>query len=269
MREAAERIQKYLDGRAKARGLDSDEIIGIHAGGEREAFITASDLHLILAALDAEPVASSAQPLQPLFDVLIENGHISDREHLSQDDLLKLVLSKFEQCAQPAQAQLIAYIVEAKKPGRWRQFATLPGYSLEPGETLISETPLGPIAAQAQVVPEFDFAKVDADSLAAQHGAPRDSNGNYLFKSVNDMRRFAAEACKAAFLSAAPAQAQQGKVTQPQQVEKATCTLCASAESDGFYTGCMIQDGQITSDWACDGKGNLTRPAAPRRSKGR
>lgn len=211
VREAAERIQKYLDGRAKARGLDSDEIIGIHAGGEREAFITASDLHLILAALDAEPVASSAQPLQPLFDVLIENGHISDREHLSQDDLLKLVLSKFEQCAQPAQAQLIAYIVEAKKPGRWRQFATLPGYSLEPGETLISETPLGPIAAQAQ----------------------------------------------------------QGKVTQPQQVEKATCTLCASAESDGFYTGCMIQDGQITSDWACDGKGNLTRPAAPRRSKGR
>ena len=45
----------------------------------------------------------------------------------------------------------------------------------------------------------------------------------------------------------------------PQQ--HATCTLCAKVESPGFYTGCMIKDGECTdTGWQCDGNGNLTRP---------
>lgn len=39
----------------------------------------------------------------------------------------------------------------------------------------------------------------------------------------------------------------------------ASCTICAGAESPGFYTGCIIKDGMAPSDcdWRCDGKGNL------------
>lgn len=45
------------------------------------------------------------------------------------------------------------------------------------------------------------------------------------------------------------------------EMETSTCTLCADAPSDGFYTGCMINDGQIKNpEWKCDGKGNLSRP---------
>ncbi|WP_315782251.1 hypothetical protein [Bradyrhizobium sp. SZCCHNPS1003] len=40
--------------------------------------------------------------------------------------------------------------------------------------------------------------------------------------------------------------------------ETAKCTLCAAVESPGFYTGCMVRDGEVT-DWRCDGKGHLTR----------
>lgn len=36
------------------------------------------------------------------------------------------------------------------------------------------------------------------------------------------------------------------------------CTLCASDDSPGFYTGCMVKDGHAP-EWECDGKGNLTR----------
>lgn len=43
-----------------------------------------------------------------------------------------------------------------------------------------------------------DFARIDADALAKQHGASRDINGRYLFRCVNDLRRFAASACKSA-----------------------------------------------------------------------
>lgn len=42
--------------------------------------------------------------------------------------------------------------------------------------------------------------------------------------------------------------------------ETAVCTLCAATESTGFYTGCMIKDGNCKdSGWDCDGKGQLTR----------
>lgn len=41
--------------------------------------------------------------------------------------------------------------------------------------------------------------------------------------------------------------------------DTAKCTLCAKEDSPGFYTGCMINDGfGHTSDWRCDGQGNLT-----------
>lgn len=42
------------------------------------------------------------------------------------------------------------------------------------------------------------------------------------------------------------------------QIETATCTLCAGQESPGFYTGCLVKDGHVT-DWQCDGNGNLSR----------
>lgn len=35
------------------------------------------------------------------------------------------------------------------------------------------------------------------------------------------------------------------------------CTLCASVDSPGFYTGCMVKDGHAP-EWQCDGMGNLT-----------
>lgn len=44
-------------------------------------------------------------------------------------------------------------------------------------------------------------------------------------------------------------------------IEHSKCTLCASSESSGFYTGCMIKDGHCKdSNWTCDGDGNLFRP---------
>lgn len=44
----------------------------------------------------------------------------------------------------------------------------------------------------------------------------------------------------------------------------ATCTLCSKEPSPGFYTGCMIRDGQVAdSEWDCDGQGNLTRKVPP------
>lgn len=35
------------------------------------------------------------------------------------------------------------------------------------------------------------------------------------------------------------------------------CTLCASNDSPGFYTGCIVKDGHAP-EWRCDGNGNLT-----------
>lgn len=47
--------------------------------------------------------------------------------------------------------------------------------------------------------------------------------------------------------------------------ERATCTLCAKVESQGFYTGCMIRDGYCTdSGWSCDGDGHLARLQEPK-----
>jgi hypothetical protein len=44
-------------------------------------------------------------------------------------------------------------------------------------------------------------------------------------------------------------------------MEYATCTLCASVESSGFYTGCMIADGHCKeTGWKCDEHGHLSRP---------
>lgn len=44
--------------------------------------------------------------------------------------------------AQPQSPEPAAYLVVVREPGRRREFATLPGYSLEPMQTFISETPL-------------------------------------------------------------------------------------------------------------------------------
>lgn len=41
--------------------------------------------------------------------------------------------------------EVVAYIVHVRFPGGYRIFATLPGYSLAPNETLVYETPLGVI----------------------------------------------------------------------------------------------------------------------------
>ena len=44
------------------------------------------------------------------------------------------------------------------------------------------------------------------------------------------------------------------------RLEISRCTVCAGVPSDGFYTGCMIQDGALQKpEWACDGNGNLVR----------
>ena len=44
------------------------------------------------------------------------------------------------------------------------------------------------------------------------------------------------------------------------RLEISHCTVCAGVPSDGFYTGCMIQDGALQKPgWACDGNGNLVR----------
>lgn len=46
--------------------------------------------------------------------------------------------------------------------------------------------------------------------------------------------------------------------------ETAKCTLCSKVESSGFYTGCMVKDGEDrNSGWECDGNGNLNRPHSP------
>lgn len=48
---------------------------------------------------------------------------------------------------------------------------------------------------------------------------------------------------------------------RPEKVQRGHCTLCAGVESPGFYTGCLINDGQLPkSTWTCDGKGRLSRP---------
>jgi hypothetical protein len=46
--------------------------------------------------------------------------------------------------------------------------------------------------------------------------------------------------------------------------EKSICTICAGADSPGFYTGCLIKDGHGDGSWDCDGHGHLEpRYAAP------
>lgn len=46
--------------------------------------------------------------------------------------------------------------------------------------------------------------------------------------------------------------------------DRTLCTLCAGAESPGFYTGCLINDGHVKdSEYDCDGRGNLTRKFSP------
>lgn len=36
-----------------------------------------------------------------------------------------------------------------------------------------------------------------------------------------------------------------------------SCTICAGADSPGFYTGCLIKDGHGDGTWDCDGHGHL------------
>lgn len=44
----------------------------------------------------------------------------------------------------------------------------------------------------------------------------------------------------------------------PYMRKKTKCTLCATVESPGFYTGCMYLAGEDCGEWKCDGHGNLT-----------
>lgn len=48
---ASERISKFLSERAKVRGLDQEQIAGLHVGDEREAILTASDLQAVLSEI--------------------------------------------------------------------------------------------------------------------------------------------------------------------------------------------------------------------------
>lgn len=59
-------------------------------------------LRLQVAELQARAYLppQAVEPLQQLYDALIAAGHISDREHINHDELLKLVLHKFAECAQ-------------------------------------------------------------------------------------------------------------------------------------------------------------------------
>lgn len=96
---------------------------------------------------------------------------------ISASDAAKQIKELFAALAQPPAAQKpLAYLVHAKMPGRWREFASLPGYELEPGETLIREVPLGPmVAADAhppavQVPPGWKLVSIDPDAMQVARG---------------------------------------------------------------------------------------------------
>jgi len=62
--EAAKaRITKYLSELAKMRGIDKEDIAGLHSGDEREAVLTVSDLRTLLAshAAQAEEIAAQSR----------------------------------------------------------------------------------------------------------------------------------------------------------------------------------------------------------------
>lgn len=54
-------------------------------------------------------------------------------------------------------------------------------------------------------------------------------------------------------------------VTDPAQIETATCTICIPvADSGGIKTGCMQRDQKfINQGWLCNGRGHLIRRKQP------
>ena len=71
LKEARDRVAKYLDERSKMRGIDKEHIHGLHGGDEREAILLASDLLALTAALssvEAKPVAIPVMPEMALAE---------------------------------------------------------------------------------------------------------------------------------------------------------------------------------------------------------
>ena len=91
-----------------------------------------------------------------------------------EDEFIEGVITYPAALSQPPATQKpIAYLVHAKRPGRWREFASLPGYALEPGETLIREVPLGPMVAtdaQPPAVQVPDVSLIDEGNIHAAKG---------------------------------------------------------------------------------------------------
>jgi hypothetical protein len=62
--EAAKRLQRYLDRRAKDRGTDQEIIHGYDLGHEREATLTVADIAAAITALSVQPAPVTACPDQ-------------------------------------------------------------------------------------------------------------------------------------------------------------------------------------------------------------